>query len=209
MLNHCSVLSVCGVFLLLNSLVTKIAVMFLCSEGGTQEERKEMFYFTTHSTHFIYGYMVSDIWLRTILIVSEETCCRHIGYSFRLTARVLLYAPSQRQDSTYHGLCYTSRGKLASEHRVRFAHNAKARRKQNDKPTFFLKSCALCCLYQRFSSIIKIFFIRNWYLCFYQPLTAPSPLTKESPYADEFNNKKEIPKFCYAIILLFTHILFF
>ena len=23
---------------------------------------KEMFYLTTHSTHFIYGYMVSDIW---------------------------------------------------------------------------------------------------------------------------------------------------
>ena len=42
----------------------------------------------------------------------EETCCRHMGYSFRLT-RVLLYAPSHRQDSTYHGLCYTSRGALA------------------------------------------------------------------------------------------------
>ena len=24
--------------------------------------RKEMFYLTTHSTHFIYGYMASDIW---------------------------------------------------------------------------------------------------------------------------------------------------
>ena len=23
---------------------------------------KEMFYLTMHSTHFIYGYMVSDIW---------------------------------------------------------------------------------------------------------------------------------------------------
>ena len=34
-------------------------------------------------------------------------------YSFRLTARVLLYAPSHRQDITYHGLCYTSRGALA------------------------------------------------------------------------------------------------
>ena len=75
--------------------------------------RKEMFYLTTHSTHFIYGYMASDIWLRTILIVRKETRCRHIGYSFRLTARVLLYAPSHRQDSTYHGLCYTSRGELA------------------------------------------------------------------------------------------------
>ena len=27
---------------------------------------KEMFYLTTHSIHFIYGYMASDIWLRTI-----------------------------------------------------------------------------------------------------------------------------------------------
>ena len=77
------------------------------------EGRKEMFYLTMHSTHFIYGYMASDIWLRTILIVREETRCCHIGYSFRLTARVLLYAPSQRQDSTYHGLCYTSCGALA------------------------------------------------------------------------------------------------
>ena len=36
-----------------------------------------------------------------------------LGYSYRLTASVLLYAPSHRQDSTYHGLCYTSRGALA------------------------------------------------------------------------------------------------
>ena len=72
-----------------------------------------MFYLTTHSTHFIYGYMASDIWLRTILIVRKETCCRHIGYSYRLAARVLLYAPSHRQDNTYHSLCYTSRGALA------------------------------------------------------------------------------------------------
>ena len=66
-----------------------------------------------HSYHFIYGYMASDIWLRTIVIVREETSCCHIGYSYRLTARVLLYAPSHRQDNTYHGLCYTSRGALA------------------------------------------------------------------------------------------------
>ena len=73
-----------------------------------------MFYLTTHSTHFIYGYMASDIiWLKTILIVRKETRCRHISYSYGLTARVLLYAPSHRQDNTYHGLCYTSRGALA------------------------------------------------------------------------------------------------
>ena len=77
------------------------------------EGRKEMFYLTTHSTHFIYGYMVSDIWLRTIMIVRNKTRCSHICYSFRLTARVLLYAPSHRQGSTYHSLCYTSCGALA------------------------------------------------------------------------------------------------
>ena len=80
---------------------------------GRKEGRKEMFHLTTHSTHFIYGYMASNISLRTILIVRKETRCRHIGYSFRLAARVLLYAPSHRQDSTYHGLCCTSRGALA------------------------------------------------------------------------------------------------
>ena len=42
----------------------------------------------------------------------EETRYCHMGYSFLLTARVLLYAPSHRQDSTYHSLCYTSCGTL-------------------------------------------------------------------------------------------------
>ena len=40
-------------------------------ERDKEEGRKEMFYITTHSTHFIYGYMASDIWLRTILIVRK------------------------------------------------------------------------------------------------------------------------------------------
>ena len=64
-----------------------------------QEREREMFYLTTHSTHFIYGYMVSDIWLRTILIVRKETRCHYLGYSYQLT--VLLYAPSHRQDLIY------------------------------------------------------------------------------------------------------------
>ena len=46
-------------------------VVCVCVGGGTRTEvyyhcsivkRKEMFYLTTHSTHFIYGYMASDIW---------------------------------------------------------------------------------------------------------------------------------------------------
>ena len=43
----------------------------------------------------------------------------HIGYSYGLTARVLLYAPSHRQDSAYHGLCYTSRGALAGTRNIK------------------------------------------------------------------------------------------
>ena len=78
-----------------------------------REREREMFYLTTHSTHFMFGYMASNIWLRTILIVRKETGCRHICYSYRLTARVILYAPSHRQGNTYGGLCYTSRGALA------------------------------------------------------------------------------------------------
>ena len=60
--------------------------------------RKDIFYLTTHSTHFIYGYMAP---YRTIQIAREETRCRHyMGYSFRLVAMGLLYAPPHRQDST-------------------------------------------------------------------------------------------------------------
>ena len=70
------------------------------SINGKEEGRKEKFYITTHSIHFIYGYMASDIWLRAILIVRKDTRCSHIGYSFRLAARVLLYALSNRHYPT-------------------------------------------------------------------------------------------------------------
>ena len=33
---------------------------------------KEMLYLMTHSTHFIYGYMASNIWKRTIQIAREN-----------------------------------------------------------------------------------------------------------------------------------------
>ena len=99
-----------------------------------RQGRKEMFYFTTHSTHFIYGYMASDIWLTTILIVREETCCRRIGFSFRLTARVILYAPSHRQGSTYHGLCCTSRGALAGKRKIaQWVHPMKDRSDDHER----------------------------------------------------------------------------
>ena len=54
----------------------------IASSGPVKKEKKEMFYLTTHSTHFIYGYMASDIWLRTILIVRKETRCRQQGFFY-------------------------------------------------------------------------------------------------------------------------------
>ena len=108
-----------GVVGLLRLVLGNTSTLALAGSGGSPRIRKknsiqkQMFYLTTHSTHFNYGYMASDIWLRTILIVRKETLCRHIGYSYRLSARVLLYAPSHRQGSTYYGLCYASRGALA------------------------------------------------------------------------------------------------
>ena len=87
-------------------------IVSLQKHTSNREGRKEMFYLTTHSTHFIlrlYGirHMVMDH------SDSEKgNPLHHMGYSFWWTARVLLYTPSHRQDSTYHRLCYTSRGEL-------------------------------------------------------------------------------------------------
>ena len=59
---------------------------------------KEMFYLRFYGI----GHMVKNDSAR------EETRCCHMGYSFQLAARVLLYALSYRQDSTYQRLCYAS-----------------------------------------------------------------------------------------------------
>ena len=58
-------------------------------------EGKEVFYLTTHSTHFIYGYMASlmvkegnvlfNKELNTLIARGKMRCC-HMGYSFRLAA---------------------------------------------------------------------------------------------------------------------------
>ena len=73
-----------------------------------KEGRKEMFYLTTHSTHFylrLYGvrYMVKDH------SDSEK--------GNQLLPHRLLF-PIERQDSTYHGLCYTSCGALAGTRNI-------------------------------------------------------------------------------------------
>ena len=46
-----------------NALNTFYFWLYGFSKGHSSSEwRKEMFYLTMHSTHFIYGYMASDIW---------------------------------------------------------------------------------------------------------------------------------------------------
>ena len=74
------------------------------SVSPKMERKKEMFYLRLYGiSHMVKDHSDSE----------KGNLLRHIGYSFQLAARVLLYAPSHIQDSTYHSLCYTSRGELA------------------------------------------------------------------------------------------------
>ena len=50
------------------------------------------------------------LWRRTTQKARVKTRCCHMGYSFRFAARVIFI--SDRQDSTYYGLCYTGPGAL-------------------------------------------------------------------------------------------------
>ena len=70
-----------------------------------------MFYLTTHSTHFIYGYVVSDILLKD----HSDSEKRNPLPPHRLLLSINSNGSfiSHRQDNTYQGLCYTSRGALA------------------------------------------------------------------------------------------------
>ena len=71
-----------------------------------------------------------------------------MGYSFRLTARVHLYAPSHRQDSTYHGLCYNSRGALAGCLGIKRAGN------DDEKEQFLTGGQMVCQRCKRYGSNI-------------------------------------------------------
>ena len=84
-----------------------------CSVIYVVEGRLEMFLFNyTLNTFYLRLYGVRHIMVKDHS-AREESRCRHIGYSFQLAARVLLYTSSHIQDNTYHSLCYTSRGALA------------------------------------------------------------------------------------------------
>ena len=74
--------------------------------GKREKEEGHVLFNDALNTFYLRLYGVK-LRVKTTKIAREETHCHHMGYSFRLAARVLLYAPSHREDNTYHGLCYT------------------------------------------------------------------------------------------------------
>ena len=66
-----------------------------------------------HSTHFIYGYNGVGHMVKDHSDSERGNPLPPHGLLFPTNSKVLLYAPSHRQDNTYHSLCYTSRGALA------------------------------------------------------------------------------------------------
>ena len=71
-----------------------------------------MFYLMMHSTHFIYGYMAYDMAKGHSDSERGNQLPPH-GILFPIAASAILNVSSHRQNDTYHGLCYTSRGALA------------------------------------------------------------------------------------------------
>ena len=76
--------------------------------------RKVMFYLTMYSKHSYLCLSVMVMWVRTTEIIREETrCCHFMDSSLWLVGWNLLYTSVHKQDSTYHGLYYSSCGALA------------------------------------------------------------------------------------------------
>ena len=62
-----------------------------------------MFYLTTHSTHFIVSYpSIKHKAMDYIVCETGNLLLPTVGHSFLLTAKDLLHASSNEQDSTYH-----------------------------------------------------------------------------------------------------------
>ena len=79
-----------------------------------------MFYLTTHSTHFTYGYMASDIWLRTILIVRRKE--GHVLFNDALNT---FYLRLYGVEHMVKGHSDSEKGKPLPPHRLFFLINSK------------------------------------------------------------------------------------
>ena len=73
--------------------------------------RKNFFYLTMHSTHFIYGYMASDMVKDHPDSERGNPLAPH-GILFPISSKGS-FIWSHRQDNTYHDLWYTNCGALA------------------------------------------------------------------------------------------------
>ena len=98
-----------------------------CLMTPQHEGRKEMFYLTMHSTHFILrlygvGHMVKDH--------SDSERGNPLpphGLLFPINSKGSFIAPSHRQDSTYHDISYTSRGDWLDGEIAQWVHPMKDR----------------------------------------------------------------------------------
>ena len=103
--------------------------------GANDDQKgKEMLYLTTHSTHFIYGvgHMVKDH-----SDSERENPLPPHRLLFPISSKVFcLYAPSHRQDCTYQGLCYTSRGLLAGTRNSSMGPHHEGSIREDQKDTY-------------------------------------------------------------------------
>ena len=72
-----------------------------------------MFYLTTHSTHFSYGLYGVRHMVKDHSDSEKGNPLPPHRLLFPINSKGYFLAPSHRQDSICHGLCYTSRGALA------------------------------------------------------------------------------------------------
>ena len=93
-----------------------------------------MFCLTVHSTHFILRLYSNRHMVKNHSESKEGKMLSPLhGLLFNLASKDLLYAPSHRLASTYHGLCYTSLGSLAWNEKIApWVHPMKDR---SDDPT--------------------------------------------------------------------------
>ena len=77
----------------------------------SKEREREMFYLTTHSTHFIYGYMASDM-VKDHSDSEKGNPLPPYKLLLSINSKGSFICTIPQTGYTSHGLCYTSRGAL-------------------------------------------------------------------------------------------------
>ena len=104
----------------------------------------------------------------------EDTHCNYfMGYSFQLAAKDLLQTPFNRQDNTYHGLCYTV-GKHWLE-RVQVVYHEGSCDQYHHKQMFY-HAAMLCSIPQKTNS-------NNYNKKKIQTISRELPLSSSTGYA--------------------------